>query len=220
MVKWVIILLKRYEQHYFTTPTIKCGSPRIHSYIYVVGLQGAPDVKKIKVMLDKKCFKSGYGVSRNSEIANKEKNDCVVRAIANVFEVSYNAAHQFSKLKLNRKDRRGAINVREEMMSIKEAVFQPEGQLNLFDTPTERKFTIKHMGDMPKLDGDLINPKYKHKPVAYTVKTFMQNFKRGSFLILVNKHALTIKNGVVIDNANYRFDGYRRPVESAFKILG
>ena len=127
-------------------------------------------------MLDQNVFKSGYGVSVNNATASRETNDCVVRAIANAFEVSYNAA--------------------------------------------QRVFKIKHVGDMPKLDGNLKNPKYKHKPVAYTVKTFMQNFKRGTYLIIVNKHALTVKNGVLIDNANYRFEGYRRPVESAFKILG
>tara|TARA_B110000259_G_C13816656_1_gene322957 strand:- start:11 stop:526 length:516 start_codon:yes stop_codon:yes gene_type:complete len=171
-------------------------------------------------MLDQKVFKSGYGVSVNNATASRETNDCVVRAIANAFEVSYNAAHQFSKEILKRKDRSGVSFVRETLMKTKKASFPPEGQLSLFDTPTERVFKIKHVGDMPKLDGNLKNPKYKHKPVAYTVKTFMQNFSRGTYLIIVNKHALTVKNGVLIDNANYRFEGYRRPVESAFKILG
>ena len=64
----------------------------------------------------------------------------------------------------------------------------------------------------------MINRKYKHKPVAYTVKTFMQKYTKGTYLLLVNKHALVVKDGVVVDNSNYRFNGYRRTVESSFKI--
>jgi len=36
--------------------------------------------------------------------------------------------------------------------------------------------------------------------------------------VLVNKHALAIKNGVIVDNADMQFKGYRRVVESAFQI--
>jgi hypothetical protein len=35
---------------------------------------------------------------------------------------------------------------------------------------------------------------------------------------MVAKHALVIKDGIVIDNPNYKFTGYRRIVESAVEI--
>ena len=35
---------------------------------------------------------------------------------------------------------------------------------------------------------------------------------------MVAKHALVIKNGIVIDNPNYKFTGYRRIVESAVEV--
>ena len=52
-------------------------------------------------------FKSGYEVSSKSEIARSEKNDCVVRAIANAFKVNYDMAHVFVKENFDRKDGKG-----------------------------------------------------------------------------------------------------------------
>ena len=64
----------------------------------------------------------------------------------------------------------------------------------------------------------MCNPKYKHKPVAFTVKAFAQRFNKGNFILAVNKHALAVNNGVVVDNGNYQFDGYRRVVEGAYQV--
>ena len=63
-----------------------------------------------------------------------------------------------------------------------------------------------------------INNDYTHKPVAYTVKTFCATFSKGTYIVLVNKHALTVKDGIVIDNPDMRFTGYRRVVESYIKV--
>jgi hypothetical protein len=63
-----------------------------------------------------------------------------------------------------------------------------------------------------------INPEYTHKKVKYTVKTFCASHNEGTYIVLVKGHALVIKNGIVIDNSNYQFDGYRRPVLSYVKV--
>ena len=39
-----------------------------------------------------KNFENGYSVSGSSEIAREEKNDCVVRAVANACGVNYSQA--------------------------------------------------------------------------------------------------------------------------------
>ena len=169
-------------------------------------------------MLDQKVFKAGYEVSKNNEIARGEKGDCAVRAFANAFEISYNTAHKFAKDAFKRKAKQGTFNVNPILKKMNEVVFKAEGQLDLFDPVMENKFNIRHLGDRPKDGGTLQNESYTHKAVAYTVKSFMQKFTRGTYFIIVHKHALVIKNGVLIDNGNYRFSGYRRPVESAFKI--
>ena len=66
--------------------------------------------------------------------------------------------------------------------------------------------------------GKLVNTDYTHKEVNHTVKTFCAKFNKGTFIVMVAKHALVIKDGIVIDNPNYKFTGYRRIVESAVEI--
>ena len=172
-------------------------------------------------MLDLKVFKDGYEVS-GSMLAKSEKNDCVVRACANAFEIDYDQAHSFVKKRFNRKNRSGVKATYSVMKELCNEVtcFEPTDgtQLDLFKDTTNKEYEIKYVGSEPKKGGKLINIKYKHKPVAYTVKTFMQKYTKGTYLLLVNKHALVVKDGVVVDNSNYRFNGYRRTVESAFKI--
>tara|TARA_R110000744_G_scaffold351828_1_gene457685 strand:+ start:251 stop:760 length:510 start_codon:yes stop_codon:yes gene_type:complete len=164
-------------------------------------------------------FKNGYEVSEKSEIAKKEKNDCVVRALANAFEVNYNMAHVFVSKRFDRKKEKGTklFNSTLKDLSKSPITFKPSGQLDLFN-PDGKTFEIEHIGDMPKLGGKLINRTYKHKKVAYTVKAFAQKFNKGTYIVLVHKHAFAIKDGVLIDNGNYQFNGYRRVVESAFKV--
>ena len=66
--------------------------------------------------------------------------------------------------------------------------------------------------------GKVVNHAYKHKEVSHTVKTFCAEFNKGTFIVMVAKHALVIKDGIVIDNPNYKFTGYRRIVESAVEV--
>ena len=170
-------------------------------------------------MLSSKVFESGTLVSGSSETAKGEYNDCVVKAVANSFGINYNQAHSFVSDKFNRKKGKGTYYTNGKMKQLSEnpLTFKPAGQLDLFDSEA-KTVNIEHLGDQPKRGGKLINKKYKHKKVAYTVKAFMDKFKHGSYFVLVHKHALAIKDGVMMDNANYQFDGYRRVVDSAFKI--
>jgi len=169
-------------------------------------------------------FKSGYEVSSKSTKAKNEKNDCVVRAMANAFEISYNIAHEFVAKKFKRKAKKGTNGTRNTLKGLRIVSFnRSEGeQLSLFESNKSKRFQIEHLGDQPKDGGNLVNPKYNWKgapKVAYSVKEFAQRFKKGTYVLLVKKHALTVKDGVIIDNPNMKFTGYRRPVQSAFKII-
>ena len=163
-----------------------------------------------------KNFKSGYAVSGSSEIASTEKNDCVVRAIANACDVNYDQAHKYVADTFDRKKGKGTTQMMSTLDNVKEMTFDEVGQLSLFNDGITR--TLKLLGHGPKQGGDMVNPKYKHKPVAYTVKAFAQRFNKGNYILAVNKHALAIKDGVVIDNGNYQYDGYRRVVEGAYQV--
>ncbi len=171
-------------------------------------------------MLSEQVFKSGYSTTSNSKLAGREKNDCFVRACSNAFGISYEAAHEFVADKFNRKDGKGTKMCNLTLKSLqKETIeFKPEGQLNLFTPNGGKHVDITHVGDGPKQGGTLINPKNKYQKIAYTVKTFMQKFTKGTYILLVNKHALVCKNGVIFDNNDMQFNGYRRPIESAFLI--
>ena len=153
-------------------------------------------------------FKNGYDVTQGSVLARNEKNDCAVRAIANAFNVTYDTAHMFASTKLERKARKGV-----------KAMF---AKLDLLGSVTFDLFsnTLFPETRTYKLGGVLnpINTDYTHKDVSYTVKTFCAKFSKGTFIVLVNKHALCVKDGIVIDNPDMRFTGYRRVVESYVKV--
>jgi hypothetical protein len=163
-----------------------------------------------------KNFENGYQVSGSSETARTEKNDCVVRAIANACDVNYDQAHKYVTDTFDRKKGAGVTGFNLIMKMNNEMQFDEVGQLDLFQQGIKR--TLEHVGDSPKQGGKLRNPKYKHKPVAYTVKEFAQKYNKGNYILAVSKHALAIKNGVVVDNGNYQMGGYRRTVESAFRV--
>ncbi len=154
-------------------------------------------------------FKNGYEVSNGSLIAKGEKNDCVVRACANAFNITYDVAHKFVTVEFKRKARKGTKNVFSTFSALGKVAFDLF-QDSLF--PITKEYKLKCVSNP-------VNASYTHKQVAYTVKTFCAQFSKGTYIVLVNKHALVIKNGIVVDNPNNRFDGYRRVVESFIKVL-
>jgi len=153
-------------------------------------------------------FKSGYEVSKGSLLAKGEKNDCVVRAIANAFNISYDIAHEFTAKEFKRKARKGTKAVYSTFKALGEVSFELFKD-SLFPVTKEYKLNCVNKP---------INCDYTHKPVSFTVKTFCAKYCRGTFIVLVNKHALVVKNGIVIDNGDMRFTGYRRVVESYIRI--
>ena len=158
-------------------------------------------------------FKNGYDVTIGSSLAKNEKNDCAVRALANAFNVTYDVAHTFTAEKFKRKAKKGTKKFFITLSQLGFATF------DLFsDTlfPETRTFSIHPIAR--NKDGKVVNTNYTHKTVNHTVKTFCEQYNKGTYIVIVKKHALTIKDGIVIDNPNYRFTGYRRIVESAVEI--
>ena len=158
-------------------------------------------------------FKNGYDVTLGSSLAKNETNDCVVRALANAFNVTYDTAHMFASTKLERKARKGVKAMFAKLDLLGSVTF------DLFSNtlfPETRTYGIHPIARSKS--GKVVNTNYTHKEVAHTVKTFCEQYNKGTYIVIVRKHALTIKDGIVIDNPNYRFTGYRRIVESAVKI--
>ena len=158
-------------------------------------------------------FKNGYDVTIGSSLAKNEKNDCAVRAFANAFNISYDVAHAFAEDKFARKAKKGVKGMFITLSKLGFASF------DLFSNtlfPETRTYGIHPIARSKS--GKVVNTKYTHKEVNHTVKTFCEQYNKGTYIVIVAKHALTIKDGIVIDNPNYRFEGYRRIVHSAVKI--
>jgi len=155
-----------------------------------------------------KNFKNGYDVTNGSVLALNEKNDCSVRALANAFNVTYDVAHLFAATELERKARKGLKAMFSKLDLLGEVTFELFSNTLFPETKTY------------KLAGKLKprNPDYTHKPVQFTVKTFCNKFNKGTYIVIVNKHALCIKDGIVIDNPDMQFTGYRRTVASYVKV--
>ena len=153
-------------------------------------------------------FTNGYNVTKGSVLAAGEKNDCAVRAFANAFNITYDVAHQFTAENFKRKARKGTKAVYATVNQLKSVTFDLFSNTLFPETKTYNLVCVNKP----------INASYTHKKVAYTVKTFCAEFNTGTYIVLVNKHALTIKDGIVIDNPDMRFTGYRRIVESYIKV--
>jgi len=127
-----------------------------------------------------------------SPIAKGERNDCVVRAFASAFEVSYDYAHKYVRENFGRKNREGTYGTVLKMKQIAE----DRKQINYKKV---KCVGVKSTMGMYSLKYDV-----KTKGVVtkreMTVGTFAKQNPVGTFFILVSGHAFTIKDGVVIGN--------------------
>ena len=108
-------------------------------------------------MLSSKIFKDGYEVS-GSILAKSEKNDCVVRACANAFDIQYDTAHQFVKERFERKNRQGVkatYSILKELCNEITCFGLEDGaQLSLFGSD-EQEYEVQYIGSEPKKGGKL-----------------------------------------------------------------
>ena len=125
----------------------------------------------------------------DSSLAKEEKNDCVVRSVAVASGSSYIDAHSFCKDKFGREDKRGTNNLSIVTQMMK---FEEEGMLigdNKFKVEVLGKAKVKNRY---KLKGEVI---FRKK----TLKSFISTHMKGTYLIMIANHALTVKDGEVYD---------------------
>lgn len=136
-----------------------------------------------------------------SELPHKEKNDCVVRALASSFAIDYDEAHKIARKIFNRQDCQGTFATSFRLNRIvKEGMEINNRSIELiWDNIDE---SIKQGGSFRNL----------------TVGRFLNEHPMGTFLILVRGHAFTIKNGKVFGNW---MDGRKLKVRitNAYKIV-
>tara|TARA_A100001015_G_C14906513_1_gene678573 strand:+ start:684 stop:1205 length:522 start_codon:yes stop_codon:yes gene_type:complete len=143
----------------------------------------------------------------NSSIASGEKNDCVVKAMASACDINYDTAHSVVKTEMKREDRKGTLTG--EIVSAMKK-FAKEGL-----EVSGKKFDVSVLGksritNRYKLHGELVDRRK-------TVKSFIKDNQKGTYMVLVAKHAFTVKDGVLIDNVGEEFRPTRK-VQGAFSL--
>lgn len=151
--------------------------------------------------------KSAKEVIKASESikASSERNDCFVYALGTAFDLNYDEAHAVVKTTFQRGDRTGTKSL------VVDAVF-----IDMVNTGKELNGK-KVSARMDKPTSVYINSG-KEVARAMQVGSFAKKYSVGTYLILVSSHALTIKDGIVIDNNNDR--SVKSRVKRAYKIEG
>lgn len=143
--------------------------------------------------------------------AKTETNDCVVRAFASSFGVTYDEAHKYVAEKFNRKPRNGTymtaprlVKMSNDDVSVNGKKVYPLGkkQQGIFNSYS-LSYEVKVKGEV--------------KMRQMTVGTFIKKNPVGTFFVIVKGHAFTIKDGVVIGNWEDAVKT-KRPMRAAFQI--
>ena len=128
-----------------------------------------------------------------SVIAKSETADCVVRAFASAFDITYDRAHKYVKEKFGRKDRQGTYGTVRTLNKMVENNTQVNYKRIKSVGKTINNSTFKTLEYEVKVKGEKVKRQM-------TVGTFIKQNPQGTFFVLVRQHAFTIKDGVVIGN--------------------
>ena len=124
--------------------------------------------------------------SDKPQLAEKlnETNDCFVRALAVSANISYNEAHGIAEELFNRSPQKGTKFV--------DHIIRSEKGRNYFQDRNIELKAIPHT---------YVRPRDK-RVYPLNIRGFINSFKKGTYLITVNKHALAIVDGVIHDWSN------------------
>lgn len=146
----------------------------------------------------------------DSAIARGETNDCVVRAFASSFDVSYDFAHKYVADEFGRKPKKGTygtittlVKMSDNSLKVNGKKIYPVGERHDDDLLRSLMYDVKVKGEIKKRN--------------MTVGTFVKQNPKGTFFVLVRRHAFTIKDGVVIGNFEDSIKT-KRPMRCAFEI--
>ena len=135
----------------------------------------------------------------DSIIASGEKRDCTVYAIATAFDLDYDTAHKEVAERFGREEGKG----------VKGSVLL-EG---LAEGTTINGKTVTKVISSPrntyKVYGQVVSRQVR-------LSSFVKNNQEGTYVILTRGHALTLKDGTLVDNLNS--PKTKAIVERAFKV--
>jgi hypothetical protein len=131
-----------------------------------------------------------------SAIARGEKNDCVVLSFANAFKIHYDTAHHLVKTKMKRPSNQGVDNFVTKMNGMVDSRWSlGDRWLNKVGTDNGRGL---HVLTYPvKVSGSRLG---LAKMRDMTVGTFIKKYPKGTYIVVIKRHAFTIIDGVICGN--------------------
>jgi hypothetical protein len=124
---------------------------------------------------------------KDSKIASSENNDCTVATLASSFDIPYDEAHAIAADLFQRKPKKGVYGtvLHDAMVNLKakKTKINSKEVSKIYHTPTKDY----------KCNGRLVARKTR-------VRSFIKDHPEGTFFITGRNHAMTIKDGVMIDN--------------------
>ena len=145
--------------------------------------------------------------SFDSNLAKNEKNDCFVRALAVATGSAYETAHEKAKSSFGRPDKKGtpSENIVAQMLN-----YEQSGMTIGDNTYKVTVLGNKDTKNVYKLYGEKV---LRQK----TLKCFIESHPKGTYIVTVAKHALTVKDGEVMDWNSNKFLPTRK-IQGAYKI--
>ena len=144
-----------------------------------------------------------YSLFKDSKIASSENSDCTVATLASSFDISYDKAHAIASDLFKRKPKKGVIGsiLHNAMVDLKNKETKINGKTvtKVIHTPTKDY----------KCGGRIVSRRTR-------VSSFIKDNPEGTFFITGRNHAMTVKDGVMIDN--YREGSAGMIIRRAYQI--
>jgi hypothetical protein len=138
-------------------------------------------------------FKPWAKIYKGSDKSKLENNDCFIRSVAETFNVEYDESHAFVEKHFNRRKRNGTefnVSTIRTLIENKHKIGGYEFELLPIDE-------ITYYGGKNKI-GLLIDE--EKELFKMTVGMFVRKNKSGRYIIIVNGHAFSYVDGVIIGN--------------------
>lgn len=146
--------------------------------------------------------------SFSSKLAQSEKNDCFVRALAVAGEVDYHTAHQVASEEFKREYKQGTQNLAIVTSFLK----AEQAGLSLGRKTVKVKVLgKKDIKNKYKVKGEVI---WRQK----TVKSFVEAHPKGNYIVSVPGHAFAVIDGELADWGNFAFKPTRK-VLNAYEVV-
>lgn len=146
-----------------------------------------------------------WSTLKSCELSKSEKNDCVVVAFKVASGETYNKTHSFIEKYLKRHFQEGTYTC----IYAKYILGKKLGGR-----------TINYVGHSEGKNPVGVSSKkvIKNGKSRFTVKSFMEKYNRGRYVVIVNAHAYALVDGVMYGNRGEQFTGFRRVVRYAFEL--